>query len=180
MFPNSIGQYYNPFLASLEATPSFTNYWSYPAIVIPSVYTLPGHTLNLVGSDGVNYGQVIDLSIVGTDLNGNTLVSGLFQSGSTWINILGTITPYQTTGPVSYTATFAFEGYDQNNSGLAVDFHGTISQDYQHASVSGSLAVYYPQSIFHQPGDKIHMTVGGVTYWEPANTPYTAVSGMWF
>jgi hypothetical protein len=179
MFPTSTGQYYDPFLPSLEAGPTFTNYWNSNAIVIPSLYSLPGHTLSFVGTDGVTYGQLTDLSIVGTDLNGNTVVAGVFQSGTTSIGVVGTITISQASGPGSLTATFTFEGYDPNNSGLAVDFHGTIYQDFQHASVSGSLAVYFPRSA-GTVGDKVHMTGNGVIYWEPANTHYTPVSGMWF
>jgi len=178
-YPIALDRGTDQFLSSLTSPATLANFRNHDYIALPSPYLLAGHTLDLVGADGVTYGHVKDLSVIGTENGtGNYLVSGLFYSGTTSIVILGTITPYAG-GPTNFTANFGFEGYDPRNSGLAVDFHGTISQNYQHATVSGSLAVYYPHT-YPQFGDKLHETAGGVFYYEPANTRYTPVSGKWF
>src|SRR5262249_30162278 len=180
VFPTSIDLTSDRIASQLTTSPVLALPRSYPTIVVPSPYALPGHTLDLVGADGVTYGHVTDLSVLGTDPAGNYVVSGLFTSGTTSIVILGSITPYAG-GPTNFTANFTFEGYTPSSSGYAVSFHGTISQNYQHATVSGSLAVYYPDTNFIvalQRGDKIHETAGGIVYGEPPNTRYTPVSGM--
>jgi hypothetical protein len=181
MYPTSIDFTADRFPPDLTTTTTLGYTLNYPTIAVPSPYVLVGHTLDLVGADGVTYGHVKNLSVVGLDPAGDTVVSGLFTSGTTTIIILGSFTPYAG-GPTSFTSSFSFEGYDSINSGLAVDFHGTLTQTYQHATVSGSLAVYYPDTspIAFERGDKMHQTASGGVYWEPVNTHYTSVSGAWF
>src|SRR5262249_45309489 len=140
VFPTSIDLTSDRIASQLTTSPVLALPRSYPTIAVPSPYALSGHTLDLVGADGVTYGHVKDLSVVGTDPAGDTVVSGTFTSGTTSIIILGSFTPY-VGGPTNFTANITFDGYDPRNSGLAVSFHGTISQNYQHATVSGSLAV---------------------------------------
>jgi hypothetical protein len=132
----------------------------------------------LVGDDGVTYGHVNLDQIVGPVGYGNVYLHGYFTSGTLRIEVWGTIN-YALIGLPS---NFSFEGYDHVHSGLAVNFRGTVSQNYQHATVSGSLAVYYPDPRGCQPGDKVHYygDMNQSTYYERPDTPYTHVSGNWF
>jgi hypothetical protein len=177
-YPASLDRGTDEVASILTSPATLANIRNHDYIALPSPYLLVGHTLDLVGADGVTYGHVKDLSVRGTDGLGETVVSGLFTSGTTEIVILGTITPYAG-GPTNFTANFAFQGYTPSSSAFAVSFHGTISENFQHASVSGSLAVYYPDMY---PGtcDLVHETAGGIVYYEPCNTHYTPVSGKWF
>src|SRR5262249_32778510 len=124
-YPASLDRGTDEVASILTSPATLANIRNHDYIALPSPYALAGHTVDLVGADGVTYGHVKDLSVTGMELSGNYIVSGLFTSGTTSIIIHGTITPYAG-GPTNFTATFTFDGYDPRNSGLAVDFHFLI------------------------------------------------------